>query len=256
MSWYNSSWNRRASVTVDNSGGSTTPIDIQFTIPADWDEFWTSVLSTGADLRLVAADGVTLVSNVEFNSFNSTNRTCTVKVDNWTPPGEGMCHLWLYWGNSGASSISVSQTLTSPKGGYIELGAATYRQVSVTPEGFKDVRPRAKIQKTSGESVYVFFDFSGILEGRRSVFAERMFYEEISRISSLQVTIAGANQTTMYSSTEGRVIQGRLVRVLVKAGDDGSDYTIALQVTTTNSQGGSQVLEARTWLAIRNTDEA
>jgi len=255
MSWLDG-WEKRASVTVDNSGGTTATIDIQFTIPADWDEFWETVLSSGADLRLAAADGVTLIGSVEFNSFSSTSRTCTVKVNNWTPPEEGMCQVFLYWSNSTATTVSSSQTLSSPKSAYVELGAPTARTISVRPENFKDLRPRAKIQKTSGEAVYVFFDLSGILESRRTPYGDRMLYEEISRVSSLQVLTAGSNQTSMYTATESRFIQGRFVRVLVKAGDDATDYTIALQVTTTNSQGGKQVLEARAWLAVRNTDEA
>ena len=101
MGWYDSAWAKRVAVTVAHSNGLGTP-DLSFAIPANWDDFWSNVETTGHDIRITAADGETLLS-YDVTSFSKTNRTGTIEVDA-APLGATSlsCLIWMYWQNSSA----------------------------------------------------------------------------------------------------------------------------------------------------------
>ena len=52
----------RRPVAIDNSAGSSGSIDWTLTVPAFDDLFWGNIRSSAQDLRVTAADGVTLLT--------------------------------------------------------------------------------------------------------------------------------------------------------------------------------------------------
>ena len=66
MGWYRPDglWRQRVEISVNIAGA--TPVDVNITIPADWDAFWDSLTAlgdtTGANLRVVWYDGATVLN--------------------------------------------------------------------------------------------------------------------------------------------------------------------------------------------------
>ena len=118
MSWFNANWGYRQAIVVDNLGGAST-IDVTATIPADFDPFWQNVLANGFDIRVTLADGKTLAT-FDVDSFNQTNRTGTIEIDNASAAdSDAMLVFWLYWGNAAAANAATTFTPSSAKTGHI-----------------------------------------------------------------------------------------------------------------------------------------
>ena len=134
-SWYQDfangyQWSYRAAITVD-VGSNTGARDVSISIPATWDYFWETVRSAGQDVRITAADGVTLIP-FDIDTFSATNRTGTIEIDNYTVPGTGsrVYLLWIYWGQASCSTAITPLSISGADTGYIELGRPSTRLVS------------------------------------------------------------------------------------------------------------------------------
>lgn len=258
MSWYRDSsgvaHKRRASISVDNTAGSSGSIDVTITVPQDWDIFWSEVNQTdGRDIRVTGADGSTLVG-YRLVGFSVSTRTLTIEVDNFVAPAGAMCQLWLYWNNASATSAAIVFVAASPKTGYIEVGAPVAPVYRAASESFKSTRPRNTASKQASETVYISVDVSAFLTGRiqgEGFVAGNQRYEEISHVS-YRVLSGGSAQASMVSATRTRFIKGDIVMLYVTGGSDQSGYTVELTVTTTQGQ----VRMASIWLEVRTVDEA
>jgi hypothetical protein len=61
----------------------------------------------------------------------------------------------------------------------------------------------------------------------------------------------------MYTENKTRVLDPGMVSAEIKAGTDGSDYTIKLTIgLTTKYEATTRIIEARAWLKVRDVDEA
>ena len=260
MSWYSSNWPSRAAITIDNSGASGT-VDVQFTIPTDLEPFWTDVLASGADIRITAYDGVTLLAYEVAAGFSKTTRTCTIKINDYALTATaGTYSAWLYWGYASASSASAAQVLAAPVSADIcRTWPSPPWIVPVRAEPVSAVRPRFKMSKKSSESVYVWWDITEILERRTARYNGSDRLEECYR-ASMDVTTGGDSQAAMFDQTKQLFVEvgGRMyVGCLLKAGADGTDYTLVLTIgTRKDTTGDSRKLQARAWLQVRDVDEA
>jgi hypothetical protein len=254
MSWYGETgytWKRRASISIDNTAGGAGTIDAEGTIPATLDQFWDEIDSSGNELRVVDADGVTKLA-YSIASFNKTNRTGTISIDGYSAPGGGMLHCHLYWNASGAGSGAVATVIASPKTLYIEAcGPASADLARALPARPGDTRPRNVMAKGSDETRDMWIDL-GALVPRRAA-PSRLHYEcdEIDWMT-YTVTTGGAAQAAMIEATATRFFAGRFARLRLKAGTDGTDYTVQPVVRTVEGL----VLGPRTWLKLRDQDEA
>ena len=239
----------RRPVAIDNSAGSSGSIDWTLTVPAFDDLFWGNIRSSAQDLRVTAADGVTLLT-FEADSFNSTTRTVTIQVDNDTAEaGSAVLQRWVYWGNSSVSSVSTTLTPASAKTGYLDLGRPTERQVKVRPERLGVQRWQGVVTKSASEQVWVYFDLRDVLQLFTDSFGKRYVYEDIAYVT-YEVLSGGAAQAAMVDATSVRFIDG-WCRVLVKAGTTATDYTISLTVVTSLGR----TLNPRAGLKVRTVSE-
>lgn len=255
MGWYREagaySWRRRASVSVDNTAGAGGAIDITFTLPAQWDEFWTEIDAACSEMRVTDADGSTkLVYSLA--TFDKTARTGTVSVDGYVAPAAGMLQVFIYWNASGAASGTAATVIAAAKTGYVETcgpGGADFLRADIARPN--ESRPRKQIAKGSDETRDVWFDLGAQLPRRIRPFAEHFDCDEIDYVT-YQVNLAGVAQAGMISATNTRLYAGRYVRVRVLAGTDAADYTIAALVRTVEGL----ILGPRAWLRVRDLDEA
>jgi len=259
VSWYDKSWSRRAAVTVDNTGAAAT-VDVEFTVPTDWDDFWDNVIAAnGNDIRMVASDGRTLL-NYNFTGWSQANRTATIQVDALALSATaGMYLIWLYWGNASAASATVAVAITSPVAAYVDLGVPSQHRLRAVPERAFAARPRNSIAKTTTEEMYVWWDVDDLLEKRRTKTNGSLRLEEPYSVGH-KITTGGTEDTTMKSTTAQRFVEHRRrmwVKALTKGGTDGTDYTDELTITTRLVQGTNyRILNPRALLTVRNVDEA
>lgn len=259
MAWYDSSWQYRRAITVDVTGTAAPyTVDVEASIPATDDEFWSNVNASGDDIVVTGPDGITPVT-YDLASFNTNTRTGTIEVDNHTFAGQFMSCLFVYWGNSGASSSLTTFSTASAVTGAIEfVSGAQVFTVRATRERPGATTPRRPLSKGSAEQIYVDFDFSDLLEllPPGSAYEGHLAHEEIAHLSSFQVLLSGVDQASMYTTTAHRFLPYGRVRCLVKAGSDGSDYTLVCSVVT--SRPGSSItrtLTARAALRVRDVAE-
>lgn len=251
MSWRSTNDKYRAALALDGTAVGAGSYDVQFAVPADWDQFWNNVQSTGKDVRVCTADGRTAVSKFYFDggTFDTTTRTCVIDIQAVSVAANVMTQLWLYWGDSSLTIASSSFSPSSPKSAYIDQEKPGERIVRVLPERPGDTRPVTKLVKTSTETVYVWFDLRAYLLQRSDKYNNRKLLEEISYVS-YSCDLSGSAQAAMVDATKTRFSDG-WVKVLLKGGSSGSQYTINLSITTTEGR----VLNPRAMLYVADTSE-
>jgi hypothetical protein len=255
MSWYQDAtnptqrWRRRAPIAVDNTGGSVGNIDITCVVPKDWDDFWNNVNQVdGRDIRVTDSDGKTLLV-FDLNGFDVSTRTLTLEVDNYAAPAAAMLQLWVYWGNASANTAAASFVASAPKTGTIWLAAPGFPAITVTEERPRDTKPANKLAKQASTQTWVWWNLDAVLLKREFANAQDRLLEEIAYVSYV-INLNGTPQS-MTDVTLTRYIDG-WVAVFVKAGTTGSNYTVALTVTT--SEGRTLVFSAE--LNVRTVSEA
>jgi hypothetical protein len=260
--WYRDSsetWLYRAAVTIATPAAS--PYTATIVIPPDFHHFWTTIDSSGNDLRLVEWDATNKVwkkSNYQLAAspaFSKTNRIGTIEADGLAvgTTGNPTC-LWLYYGpaDGAASSGAGTVTLSSAKSGYIELARPTSGRVfSLAPERLGSTLPSQRFQKNDGETVHIWWDLSAALPERRDVEASHLGLGGVVYADPDVYNDQSATQAAMFTtdSTRFAEYQGRLyVKQEVKAGTSGSDYTVEMKIGLTDLQ----VLVGRVGMKVQN----
>lgn len=252
MSWYNDSWKYRAPLAIDNTAGGAGAADITCVVPVDWDFFWDTVNQTDArDVRVCDSDGRTLLT-YDLDGFNLGNRALTVEIDNYTLVASATRQVWLYWGNSGAATAVSAFAPAGAKSAYALVNAAGARFIRVGPQRPGETKPRNVVTKASAEQVYLWFDFSPVLHRRADQYNSDKGFEELADVTSVDVQLAAASQAAMFDATATRFLEGGIVRMLVKAGSSGTDYTAICRCTTSYGQ----TVEGRALVKVRNVSEA
>lgn len=98
MTWYNASWSKRKKITLTgNASGAQTDYQVKLTVTYDSD-----MKSDFSDLRFTKADGTTLLDAWMESHTASTSAIVWVETD--TPANTVEADIYMYYGNSGASS--------------------------------------------------------------------------------------------------------------------------------------------------------
>ena len=251
MAWIKGSdtWNRRAPIAVDNTAGSTGNQYVQVVVPPDMEEFWTHVNQTdGRDVRITDYTGASIVPYA-LSGFNATTRTLTINIGLYSAPVVAMYQMWLYWDSATAASGASTVTVDTPKTGKVELGHPTDLRSHVQHEPSGGVRPVTQLSKPSADADWIYWDLRQVLQQYLSPAYGFGRLEEIGW-ASVAVTTGGESQSGMVDATKTRFIDG-WVKTLIKAGSSGTDYTVALTVTTSLGR----TLTARCWLFVRDVAE-
>lgn len=252
MSWYNDTWKYRAPLAIDNTAGGAGAADVTCVVPTDWDVFWDAVNQTDArDVRVCDSNGATLLT-YDLSGFNLSNRALTVEIDNYTLVASATRQVWLYWGNAAASTAVSAFAPAAAKSAYALVNAAGARLVRVGPQRPGETKPRNVITKASAEQVWVWFDFSPVLHRRAERYNSDKGFEELADVTLVDVQLSAASQAAMIDATLTRFVEGGIVRMLVKAGASGTDYTAICRCTTSYGQ----TVEGRALIKVRNVSEA
>jgi len=250
-SWYDKDFSHRASILVDNHGGSN-PCDIEVVIPIDFPEFWDVVQSSGNDVYVTLADGFNLAT-WKLASWDYAANTGTIHIDNAvaSSTAAGLA-FYVYWGKATASSGQTAFTVSSPKTGYIETGipgSGSSPVIHCRPEQVGATTPRTQIAKASTEDIFVYWDLTPVLARRRVRYNNRKGLEGVDNVR-YQVQASGQTQASMSDNTSIRKI-GNAIRTTIKGGASGTNYVAILTVVTTEGR----VLDFRCAVRVNDVTE-
>lgn len=243
----------RASISLDGNGASA---DYAITVPADH-PIWDTIDASGAEIRVTDADGQTVLT-YQWSGFSLANRTGTIQIDNFTA-GTGIEQVWLYWGMAGASSGAGSFVASAPRSGYIEMGEPGAVRIVPVAERPGATTPERVVTKLSSDSIWIWFDILPLLQRQAiptGTDGNRHSNLEEIRLVSYEVYSGASAQAAMITATSPRIYGGRYIKVLVKAGSSGTDYTIRLTTTTTiPTQASGQTFARRVELKVYDVAE-
>lgn len=248
-------WTRRVAVTVDIPG--TTPVDVNVTIPKDFDDFWNTIDSSGNELRLVSYDGQTVlvydVDNGSGGAFSKTNRLGRLQIDGMVVPATAsMLLVWLYYGSStNQGDASQAVTIASARDGYIELARPGQHQMVHQPQPARSTKPRLIIHKTANEQAFVWIRYDPALSKRYTPGNGAPDHEEPLFATIQVLDDTAADQSSMYDLTKLRwIVTNRgekWLRCRVKAGTSGEKYTavVLTRLILPGQTSADQQLETR-----------
>lgn len=245
--WYkngSTEWNRRYPVAIDAvTGTSSGTVDVTFSIPAAWDDFWANVTDTtnGYDIIVTGPDGRTLLS-FDLSGFSYASRTCTVRIDGLALVDTGRMEMvWLYWSSTQASNLGAVVTISSAITGYIELGEPPPQWlVLATPITPGETQPARRIAKKPSDAAHVYWDVTEVLLTRPSsaLYARSTGYEGIAY--AVPSVAPGATSAVVAAQTRYFMAGDRLyVRTRHTGGTDASEATIYLMLVTQAGSSGS-----------------
>jgi len=235
VSWRSALDTYRQPLSIDNTAGGAGAFDATISIPADWDHFWSNVQSTGYDMRVTGPDGVTVVTKLDLASFNTTTKVGTIEIQD-TAPAAGMLQYWLYWGDSTLGTGLTSFVPASPKTGYADLGAPIpgYLFAAQAQERLGDTSPKNTMAKTSDTTVFVWLDFSALMQRRVHTHPAAVGSHEYECLSYVTVAAtAGLTVTSTGTRYEVGAAGAAIVRVQISGGTTATDYILTVTAVTT-----------------------
>jgi hypothetical protein len=230
-SWTEEGYLYRASITVDNSANATTR-DAVVAIPVDWDAFWDTLADVTNGYDAVIIDPTTGIKvSYQQSSWVYASRTLVLQMDNVTDASL-VTHLWLYWGKSAAANRATIFGYAAGATAYVELGTPGPSDLVVKARRHKDQTSFDEtLTKPTTEEAFVWLDLEKLLQSRPDPYNGDTGYEAAIDFD-FRVELNGAAQAAMSDDTLLRIVEGRYVRGLVKAGTDATDYTGVFTVTT------------------------
>ena len=270
MAWLDG-WLYRVPIAIDNTTPGATN-DVSVPIPGDLDHFWGIIDTAGDELRMTNADGITLLTYQIASatpSWSVANKTGRLEADAVLCDGTdaGVCLIWLYYGNDGASAAAGSFTASGAVDGFIHAAKPGAFVVDAGEVKAGTSKPLRRIQKTIGERIYVWFELRRLLEKRTTASGEKLLWEEVQRVVSA-VSDGGGLETTMVEQDKTRFVETSdkfYVGFVIKAGTE-TDFTIEPIVKTYAPetsidagvlvQSAYRILEPRALLTVKDLDEA
>jgi hypothetical protein len=266
------SWKRRAAISVDNSAAAAAVVlDVDITIPKDWEDFWDVIDNSGVNIRVTGPDGVTAVSydiddgaGGAFNAAAVTARTGRIRVDSMTIPTAtaGIFLLWLYFDPDGTVAAGDSVvTMTSIGAGYIAHDRPSGRMYEYRPQVPRAENPRDVTHKGPSEQIVVWWQIDRALRKHKRPSGGSLQSEEPYYMAMAVYNTSAADQTAMYALASNRFYwdgpsRTMWIRCVVKAGTTDTRYTVVPTVYTVEPFAPTvalQTFQPRLGLAVRQT---
>lgn len=250
MSWYNSNWQYRLPISVNNLSGAST-IDATVIPTGDVELFWSKVASTGHDVRFTASDGATLLA---YNraSWTYASRSASFDVDSISASSsDATVVIFMYFGYSAASDGSTSPTISGAKSTSIEVASPGTPRVNLVPFRPGETLAQQKVTKAAAEEIDVWIDCRKALQNRTDAYSNSQRFEEIDYIQ-VAVEAGGTDDAGRYNEALTTISDPGWVKVRVKGGSSGTDYTLVVTVGTSTTR----VLEARAIVDVQDIDES
>ena len=250
MSWFNKNYKRRQIVGVSIFGGAGTvgSYDVEIDIPTDWDAFWDNVRSDLLDI--VPCDPFGNVLTFQRTGASYANRTLKIEIDNFASPHNNSLNaIFIYFDYASESSDrSGSFTASSPKKGYILLERPHSKIVAPSLGNNAADIPVTSFFKAVADEINVYFIDQGYFGSRLETYNDRLFLEEMNYATAEAYLSNGSVSTSLMPDDDYMRFGNGFVRCRFKAGADGTDYAIVVQITTTELQK----IDTRAIMRVKN----
>lgn len=250
MSWHLSTHTKRASVVAFNSGTAGN-YDVTVAPPADFEEFWSAVMSSGYDVRFYSADGTALAYNR--GTWTYASRTASFRVAALPSSAQNQAvQFFMYWGASvsdGSTAASAGNLISSSA---ILYAATPAQVVNASPQPVGATSPAVTITKSTGDTILLWWDVAPLLWLREMRYNGFLSYEEVQYVNDVLVTTGGATQASMVTESATKVKDGRYIVTQHQAGTTGTSYTISLDVQTTLGR----IFDLRVQLDVTDVQES
>jgi len=238
MTWYNADYRRRQIVGINSFGGTGigATIDIEIDIPRDWDDFWDNIRSDFKDVVVTDTTGE-LVSFARKAGADYANRVLTLQIDGYKIKHDdslSICYVYFYEPNE-TTDHSTSVTISLPKDGYILLSAPHSRVVNARDSQSALDQPVQSFIKSESDEVHVFWIVTSQLAKRLTPYNERNDQEGIEYVTIHSYDDSGVDSSTRFQAQETRAGNG-FIRATYRAGSNGFNYAIAINIITTLGQ--------------------
>ena len=254
MSWYSTNYKQRIPIAIklEYVGGvppaATATKDISITVPSNFDPFWTNIRSDAFDAILVSHDNNLLT--FKRASFNYANRQLTFEVDAFVYDNKenstGL--IFLYWNYSSATDLASVFTASSPMQASIFLGTPRGRLVMGDPTGNNTSNsPSATVQKSVDENVYVWFQYSTLLNRMKAPYNNRVFFESIKQVNVFSFDSTGTDSSGRFDALE-TVFSSGYIGIMAKGGTNNTTYLLGAFITTSLFQE----IQVKCYLEVSN----
>jgi len=255
VSYYDENFLYRHAVTIDGSAANAGTIDATIAIPSTWAEFWSNVRSDGADVRVTAADGVTLLS-YDLDSWNYSAKTGNIRIDGLSHSTNSAQNstriVRVYWGDSDASSAAANNIqIASAKTGSVCLGrpdSGGHPVIACRSPRLDVDETAAVITKQSTESIRVYWDLSSMLSRRLASYEGSNLFEEIDYLTFGVKDVNGQAQGGLTDLTKIETVDPFYVSTWLQSGTDDNNYLLTLTVYTTEGR----ILDFRATLKVND----
>lgn len=271
MAWYSSNYKYRAAVTIDASASAGGAADVIVLIPDAWDEFWTTIQSTGYDV--VFFSDVSGVITHERETWVYASRSARFNLDDFTAIADSVQVVWLYWGYSAAPDLSSSFVETDDLYGLIELTDPTKAAALVVcaPQQPGATTPLAHFAKTANADIGVWWDVTPLLLQAATPLYGTLLLDELSRVDFGGTGASGDTDAYDSTGTKASLILETNTRVRFledrtyvftqfEGGTTGSDYSLRLRaviIRRMSTTGGAPYIrdidiDARALLSVQD----
>lgn len=268
--WLDDAWAYRFALSVPHAL-STGANDVSAVIPKAH-PIWavlTAEATEGDSIRVTDGDGVTqltfqLTDAALSGSWSTSGKNGGIKIDDALfITGTSVKLLWVYYGNSAATSASGSVTLASAQ------AATTFQRLP--PRGqFVDALPQPPgatvatpdVSKSAAENRWIWVRVNGMLAGRGAPVESSQGAESIWGLVCSSVTngsgasVHDATKTRFVEDPEGSFYAAQWIT----GGTDNTDYVVIGAMTTgvdmSATANTDQTLETRFRLLVRDAEEA
>ena len=254
MSWYSTNYKQRIPIAVklEYVGGvppaATQTKDIEVTIPSNFDAFWDNIKSDAFDVILVNHDNTILT--FQRSAFNYSNRQLTLQVDNYTYDNKenstGL--IFMYWNYGSATDLASSFVASSPMSATVFLGSPMGRLILGDPTGNNTSNsPSGTITKAVDENIYVWFEYSNLMNRMKAPYNNRTFFETIKQVKVFSFDSSGTDSAGRFDALETVFCSG-YIGVLAKAGTNNTTYLLGAFITTSLFQE----IQVKCYIEINN----
>jgi hypothetical protein len=254
----------RFPIAVHNSS-STANKDVQVVIPPELEAFWEAIDSSGFQIRVTSADGVTALQYDWASSpaFNKTSRVGTLEIyggsgtPTWSAVGSAVSVLWVYVGDSDAGDGSSSVTISTPLTGYVTAAAPRAVIVAGSPPPGRATPPDRRSQRTTDKRGIWFGLDRNVLRTLRQPYNNHPQWEEVTRVTVTASTNGTGTLTPDLDAVRFVEDNGFYVQSVVSGGADANDYTLLTQITTVapNDDADEQIASGVCLVLVRDADD-
>lgn len=249
--WADSAFTYRIPISIPvyaAGGGGATTVDVEVSVPPDWDIFWNNIQSNFYDIKIYSADASTEIVYQRQSGASYANRNLILELNDVSIDDQSSTSLvYLYFGDAAASTDPTAVfTPVSPKTGYIWIGRPV-RLVKTSLSNSGRTEPDTVFTKDEGEKIDIWFDLRSLLAAYIDPYNGKLSYEAIKRIQPKSLDSSGTDSDTRYSSDDTYFLNG-YASLRAIAGNSGNDYAVGLDIYTTNGQ----TFKVRCLLKVQN----